>query len=495
MLFHWTLLAFLPCVVTSASVGELLLSRTSEKYVSPDEDSFPSASSSRSLIPSIERLQRREYQTNLDEDFVNDEPTYQYLEEDMGKGNLLSTLQAFTARRPNLKQDAFTVKPKGRPSLRLRRDTFSFEPKEPSENFRRHKAAFSLSAEESEMAAEPRVKRETLSPALDDVDENSTHWRRFDNPKHQFVTSRNQPTTGTRNYYLGVPQHRAGHTVDENDVRSAKYNEIPLQQRDPARYANAHVREPVAYRHEGEPPRRIIYYANLPEITRGRPVHDYRRDRLGYDDRYDYGRSYNKYPRESRYEGTHVRSPTGRDGPYPYRQTGNAGNSYSIIDAERPPPQNAWPPPQQYAYRDPDVVSRSNRIPAPYQQPQAGGRQAYDQRRGPPLPPPLPLPDDGPNAALHPSRYNQFGHTGSLPRHQLTVMPSNPAVGDEPYRDYNPRQPAPWSMQIGTKLTVKDDGRQLPSPGGKRFYVHSEEQYPSRFLRSDIDPDMHPTTF
>lgn len=491
MMFHWTLLTLLPCVVTSASVGEFLLPRTSEKHVSPHEDSSPSVSNSRSLIPSIERLQRRDYQTNLDEGFVNDEPSYQYLEEETGKGNLLSTLQAFTARRPNLKQDAFTVKPRGRLSLRLRRDTFSFEPNNPSENFRRNEAAFRLSAEESEMGEEPRVKRETSSPALDDVDENSAHWRRFDTPKHQFVTSRNSPTTGTRNYYSGVPQHRAGHTVDENDVHNTKYNEIPIQQRDSARYSNGNAREPVAYRH-GEPPRRIIYYANLPEITRGRPVDDinYRRDRLGYDDRYDYGRSYNKYPRESHYEGTHVRPPTGRDSPYPYRQTGNGGNSYSIIDAERPPPQNAWPPPQQYAYRDQDAVTRYNKIPAPYQQPQAGGRQAYDQRRGPPLPPPLPLPTDGPNAALHPSRYNQYGHTASLPRHQLTVTPSNPGLGDEPYRDYNPRQPAPWSMQIGTKLTVKDDGRQLPSPGGKRFYVQSQQQYPSRYLRSDDDSDM-----
>jgi hypothetical protein len=45
-------------------------------------------------------------------------------------------------------------------------------------------------------------------------------------------------------------------------------------------------------------------------------------------------------------------------------------------------------------------------------------------------------------------------------------------------------------MQIGTKLTVKDDGRQLPSPGGKRFYVQSQQQYPSRYLRSDDDSDM-----
>jgi hypothetical protein len=62
-------------------------------------------------------------------------------------------------------------------------------------------------------------------------------------------------------------------------------------------------------------------------------------------------------------------------------------------------------------------------------------------------------------------------------------------VGDELYRDYNPRQPAPWSLQIGTKLTVKDDGRQMPSPGGKRFYVQSQQEYPSRYLRSEEDLD------
>jgi hypothetical protein len=96
---------------------------------------------------------------------------------------------------------------------------------------------------------------------------------------------------------------------------------------------------------------------------------------------------------------------------------------------------------------------------------------------------------DGRNAALHPSRYNPPGRTGNTPRNQLTVIPSNPAVGDERYRDYNPRQPAPWSLQIGTKLTVKDDGRQMPSPGGKRFYVQSQQGYPSRYLRSGGDID------
>jgi hypothetical protein len=96
---------------------------------------------------------------------------------------------------------------------------------------------------------------------------------------------------------------------------------------------------------------------------------------------------------------------------------------------------------------------------------------------------------DGPNAALHPSRYTPYGRTGSTPRNQLTVVASNPAVGDERYRDYNPRQPAPWSLQIGTKLTVKDDGRQMPSPGGKRFYVQSQQGYPSRYLRTEDDPD------
>lgn len=472
-------------------MGEFFLLRTSEKNVSPDEDSSPSVSNSRSLIPSIERLQRREYQTNLDEDFVNDEPSYQYLEDETGKGKLLSSLEAFTAHRPNLKQDAFAVKPKGKLSFKLRRDTFNFEHSKPHENFRQHGDAFRFSPEDLETGARSRVKRESSSPALDDVEENPAHWRRFDNPKHQFVTSRTQPTTGTRNYYSGVPQHRAGHTADENDVHNTRYNEITIQQRDPSRYSNGNVRGPVAYRQQGEPPRRIIYYANLPEITRGRPADDidYRGERTGYDDRYDYGRSYNKYPRESRYEGTHIRPPPGRDGPYRYRQSGNGGNSYSIIDAERPPPQNAWPPPQQYRYLDHDAASRYNRIPAPYQ-PQTGGRQAYEQRRGPLPPPPPPPPTDEPNAALQPSRYNPYGRTGSLPRNQLIVTPSNPALGDEPYRDYNPRQPAPWSMQIGTKLTVKDDGRQMPSPGGKRFYVQSQQQYPSRYLRSEDDPDI-----
>lgn len=489
MLLQWPLLILLPCLVNSASLGEFLLPRSSEKYASPNEHHIPRVPNNRRLIPSIERLRTREYQRNFDEDFVKDEPSYQSLEGETGEEKLLGGLEAFTARRPNLKQDAFTVEPKTGQSLRLRRDTFSFEPRNIRGNNLGHEA-FRNSPEEPEAGEKQRVKRASSSPAVDEVDENSARWRRFDTPRHQFVTSRTQPATGNRNYYSGVPQHRAEQAGDENEVHNTRYNEARSHQRDPGRYNNGYARQPVAYRHEGEAPRRIMYYATLPEINRGRPVDniDYRRERTAYGDRYDYGRGYNKYPRESRYEGTQARPPPGRDGPYRHRQAGSGGNSYSIIDAERPLPQNAWPPPQQYAHHDQDAMSRYNRIPAPYQQPQAGGRHAYDQRRGP-IPPPPP-PAEGPNAALHPSRYNPYGRTGSLPRNQLTVTPSNPAVGDEPYRDYNPRQPAPWSMQIGTKLTVKDDGRQMPSPGGKRFYVQSQQEYPSRYLRSDDESDM-----
>jgi len=489
MLLLWTLLALFPCLATSASVGEFLLPRKSERDISPAEDPPPTLSKHRRLIPSIERLNTRNY----GEDIVDVEPSFHYQDEVAGKEGFSNSRQAFTARRRNLSQAAFSVKPKSSTQLKPQQD--AHDTSIPNGSFRRHKA-FSFIPDEQDAELRRRAKRSISSPAVDAVDENPTQWKRFDSTKPQFVTSRNQPATATRDYNAGVPQHRSSHAVDDNDIHSMKYNEIPVQQREPARYTSAYGRQPVAYRRDEEPPRRIIYYANLPEIIRGRPVDDvaYGRERTGYDNRYDYSRSYNKHPRESRYEDNPVRS-SGRDRPYSYRQPGAGGSSYAIIDAERSPPQRAWLPPQEYAYRDPDILSRYNRIPAPYQQPQVGGRYPNELRHGLPQPPPPPAPPPPPppadeNAALHPSRYNPYGRTGNLPRSQLTVTPAHSSVEDEPYRDYNPRQPAPWSLQIGTKLTVKDDGRQMPSPGGKRFYVQSQQEYPSRYLRSEEDLDM-----
>ena len=485
MLFLWTLLALIPCLATSASVGEFSLPRKSEKDSSPAEDPSLMISKYRSLIPSTERHNTHTY----GEDIVYSEPSYHYLDEVTGKEESSNSRQAFTARRRNLSQAAFTVKPKS--SMQLGPQQDAHDTSKPFGSFRRHRA-FSFIPDEQEVELRRRAKRGISSPAVDAVDENPSQWKRFDNTKPQFVTSRNQQTTGTGGYNSGVPQHRSSHASDDNDIQNMKYNEIPVQQREPSRYTSGYGREPVAYRREEEPPRRIIYYANLPEVIRRRPVDDvdYRRERTGYDNRYDYGRSYNKHPRESRYEDNPIRS-SGRDSSYSYRQPGAGGSSYAIIDAERSLPQKAWPPPQEYAYRDPDILSKYNRIPAPYQLPQGGGRYPNDQHHGPPPPslPPPPPPADGPNASLHPSRYNTYGRTGNLPRSQLTVTPSHSSLGDEPYRDYNPRQPAPWSLQIGTKLTVKDDGRQMPSPGGKRFYVQSQQEYPSRYLRSEEDQD------
>ncbi|XP_069695841.1 uncharacterized protein [Periplaneta americana] len=460
----WILVVAVPSLVTSASLSEFLLPDAAERDISPAEDPPPAMLKHHKFTASIERLHKRESQDMYDDE----DPSYQE--------EFLNRLQAFTAKRNGLKEYAFTIEPK----TILRRDTEERDLEKPGQRSRQHKAyRFPVSdgvGEISEVELHRRERRGASSPAVDAVDENPAQWRRFDTAKPQFVTSRTQPASaGARSYY---PQHAA----DENDMHNMRYNEIPLQPREPARaYPRPPPSPPVDYRREGEPPRRIIYYANLPEVPRNRDNADYRR----YDDRYDYGRSYNKYPRESRYEDTPIRPPPGRDDRYRYRQPANSG-SYSIIDAERAPsPQGAWPPPpsQPYAYRDPDTLSRYNRIPAPYQ-PQTGGRYAYGQSRGAPPPPP-----DRPNAALHPSRYNPYGRSGSLPRNQLTVTPASPALGDEPYRDYNPRQPAPWSLQIGTKLTVKDDGRQMPSPGGRRFYVQSQQQYPSRYLRSEDDPD------
>ncbi|PSN49446.1 hypothetical protein C0J52_06601 [Blattella germanica] len=514
MLLQWTVVAILPYVVTCASLGEFLSPVAAESSASLAEDPPP-----HNFIPSIERI----YQ--YDEIPVDGNPTYENLEIVDNKLDFSTDQEAFAARRRNLQKFLFTIEPKGR----LKRDLYDQEYAQQSRKTRQNKA-FKFPAEEtglpegfssggqrhqypfefsrngestgyvSGVGRRHRSKRGASAPAVDAVDDNPAQWRRFDN-KPQFVTSRNQPAAGQRMYYQGAPQHRVAHNMDENDVHNMRYNEIPPSpplQREPARYQQSqYVREPITdYRREGEPSKRIIYYANLPEVSRGRPIEpvDYRRDR-GYDDRYDYSRAYSKYPRESRYEDTNIRQG-GRDDRYRYRPPGNSG-SYAIIDAERPPPpQNGYPHPN--SYRDPDASSRYNRIPAPYQQSQPGGRYPYDQRRG--APPPAPLGSERPNAALHPSRYNPYGRTNSnAPRSQLTVTPTNPA-GEELYRDYNPRQPAPWSLQIGTKLTVKDDGRPMPSPGGQRFYVqsqqqqqhqhpHPQQQYPSRYLRSEDDPD------
>ena len=53
-------------------------------------------------------------------------------------------------------------------------------------------------------------------------------------------------------------------------------------------------------------------------------------------------------------------------------------------------------------------------------------------------------------------------------------MVGGPGVPRDVYRDYNPRQPAPWSVQIGTKLTVKDDGRPMAPGRRSTFYVQSQ---------------------
>ncbi|KAJ9600870.1 hypothetical protein L9F63_000982 [Diploptera punctata] len=467
MLLQSILLVVLPCLVTSASLKNPPVPAAAERDVSPAEDPPP-----KHLVPSIERLYRNE----LEETPVDKVLSYQHLD------SIFPVVQAFAARRRTLKQPSYTVQS----GSRIQRDTESVgQPR----STRRHKA-MRLPEEGTgyvyRVGREHRSKRGASSPAVDSVDENPAQWRRFDN-KPQFVTSRTQPDTTSRTYYQGVPQHRVAHSMDENDVHNMRYNEIPPPtqrtptQREPLSYpSSSYTREPITdYRREGEPPRRIIYYANLPEDTHGRPPVepvDYRRDRYGYDDRYDYGRSYNKYPRESRYEDTVLRQPA-RDDRYRYNPPRTPGG-YAIIDADR----SSLPPRSSY----PDNIPRYNRIPAPYQQSQPAGRFGYDQRRGPS---PVSSDPDRPNAALHPSRYNNYGRSGgNIPRNQLTVTPTNPA-GDELYRDYNPRQPAPWSLQIGTKLTVKDDGRPMPSPGGQRFYVQSQQQYPSRYLRTEDDPD------
>lgn len=47
---------------------------------------------------------------------------------------------------------------------------------------------------------------------------------------------------------------------------------------------------------------------------------------------------------------------------------------------------------------------------------------------------------------------------------------------DDPYRNYNPRQPAPWSVQVGTSLSVRDDDAR--GAASRRFYVQSQRDEP-----------------
>lgn len=207
-------------------------------------------------------------------------------------------------------------------------------------------------------------------------------------------------------------------------------------------------REPPPYYRE-EPqrrvaPRRIVYYADLPDVGP-------------------------KYTRQSRYEG-----PERRDLPY-----GRApAPSYTIIDAELDGDRKHLPTTRGVEYSQaPLPDSRYNRIPAPYQPeyrrlPEADFRYQPSEpnyRRPPQKDYRRPLLQSNPET--QPRRPESVGDERRL---QQSGELYQRLPEDDPYHDYNPRQPAPWSMQIGARLTVKDDGRR-PSAAGRRFYVQSQE--------------------
>ncbi|XP_068082230.1 uncharacterized protein [Anabrus simplex] len=319
-----------------------------------------------------------------------------------------------------------------------------------------------------------RNKR-TSSPAVDSVDENPSHWRPQNLPNAQFITKRG-PVESTSDPLRTYSDRSNVNPSTNADIASYRSNEIPLSERDRSGY----LEEPRRYEYpirdsdntyrprEGRledydrrlAPRRIIYYANLPEVVRQGDPRDVYRSTTGTEyGRYDFGRSSSKFPRESRFDDPVVRSPSlgvARDDRYRdrYRPT-STPTSYTIIDAERVPARSPVRAPYpQRPYQDIDSQTRYNRIPAPYQPNQPGG-----------------------------TTYEQFRKPNSVPPRTI----GNPAP--EPYRDYNPHQPAHWSMQVGTSLTVKDDGR--PYNSGRRFYVHSQEQQPyspARYPRVEDDP-------
>lgn len=131
-------------------------------------------------------------------------------------------------------------------------------------------------------------------------------------------------------------------------------------------------------------------------------------------------------------------------------------------------------PPRRIIYYD----DLSNRGKAPYWQQQQQQQQQpsnYDYRgyqpvRSPSIgvSQPYRYPDQGRNYNYNPN-YNSILSEGTV---------ENAPLVDDPYRSYNPRQPAPWSVQVGTSLTVKDDGRHSGN-AARRYYVQSQRDEPA----------------
>ncbi|XP_065332998.1 activating signal cointegrator 1 complex subunit 2 homolog [Cloeon dipterum] len=106
---------------------------------------------------------------------------------------------------------------------------------------------------------------------------------------------------------------------------------------------------------------------------------------------------------------------------------------------------------QQYQPQYPQQPYQSQQYQAqPYQSQQF---QAYQQQ---------------PSLSNQPSNYQQI----QIPR--ARYLRGGPQ-GD--VYDYNPRQPAPWSVQLGTSLVVKDDqARGVHYGDNRRYYVQSQNE-------------------
>ncbi|KAJ1522112.1 hypothetical protein ONE63_002423 [Megalurothrips usitatus] len=235
-------------------------------------------------------------------------------------------------------------------------------------------------------------------------------------------------------------------------------------------------------------PRRIIYYASLPDPAPAPQLQQLQQP---------YPLSpvaplpplpgSARVPHEYRGPPYDVNGAYSSDGRYP-PPPGPGSIRYTIIDAEPPgPPLGAYRSnglPTGLPYRD--RLPGASPAPAAYPQPY--------RINPPPPPPPSPTTDAGPQAAS-PIQYTQYDYNGIGARTATSSalvdakqglgpgagLPPGLPLSDDPYRGFNPRQPAPWSMQVGTRLTVKDDGYGNASPGGlppaaRRFYVTSQQQ-------------------
>jgi hypothetical protein len=116
-----------------------------------------------------------------------------------------------------------------------------------------------------------------------------------------------------------------------------------------------------------------------------------------------------------------------------------------LLPALMPPASNYWGSPSaQYRQLDPQQQPQQHRQAAAFQ----------------------PQP-------FYPSQYYPQQPQQQQPQQRARYL-RDPQ--DDPYRNYNPRQPAPWSVQVGTSLSVRDDDAR--GAASRRFYVQSQRDEP-----------------